>query len=64
MRRTRVQDVIERFLDSGYEVAKVTDWHHCSPGSCRYALYMAIKRYGYRVSVRMIKNEVYLFKED
>ena len=64
MKRTKVQDVIERFLDGGYEVAKVTDWHHCSPNSCYLSLSKAAKTYGYRVIVRVINREVYLFKEE
>ena len=64
MRPMRATECIERFLDTPFAIAEVTDWTQSRPENCAFALKKAAKRMGYRVGTFVKDKKVYLYKED
>lgn len=64
-KRTKLLVVIEEFVESGMDCAKIEGWTHKNAVSCAAALNKAIKRYnksGIRVTIR--SGEVFLIKTE
>lgn len=60
---TKLLTIIEEFIESDLECAKITEHTYVTPSSCAWALNEAIKRY-HKTSIKAItrKGEVYLIK--
>lgn len=61
---TANQKLLESFLDSGLECAKVRDWEQSTPQIAANAFRKTAKRYGLRVDVFVHDNEVYLVRKE
>lgn len=61
---TANQKLLESFLDSGLECAKVRDWRQSTPHNASIAFKKTAKRYGLRVNVFVHDNEVYLVRKE
>lgn len=57
---TASQKLLESFLDSGLECAKVCEWPHSTPYIAATALKKAASRFGLRVDVFVYGGDVYL----
>lgn len=64
-RRTNNRDILEEFIDSGFECAKVEEWKHKNAHVCANSINASIQVYrigGVKAVIQ--QDEVYLIKED
>lgn len=55
--------ILESFLESGLDCAKLEGWPHSSAGSCSASLRKSIQRFGIKgVTTTIRKGEVFLIK--
>lgn len=63
-KKTRNQEILEEFVESGLECAKVEEWTNKTANSCANSINYSIKRFGYNNIKAFVRNGiVYLIKE-
>ena len=61
--RTSNLKILESFLESGLDCAKLEEWTHSSAYSCSASLRRSIQRFGMKgIKVKIRKGEVFLIK--
>ena len=63
-KRTANQKLLESFLESGLECAKVRDWEQSTPSVAANAFKKTAKLYGLRVDAFVRDGEVYLVRKE
>ena len=64
-KKSKYQELLDEFLSSDMNCARVDGWTNCNSSSCSCALNKAIIRYKYHgVIAKVKKGEVYLIRTD
>ena len=62
---TRNQSILEEFINSDMDCAKIIGWKHINADSCSSSLNASIRRFKFaNIRATSIKGEVYLIKTD
>lgn len=62
MAKTKLLLLLEEFIESGYEFARLDEFHHKSAAIAAGAIRAAARRYRLGVDVTVRKDEVYLIR--